>query len=430
MPGSVEASYVLEKFNGDAPQSSKRAVARVSGELPLPAPTILELVGDVLDASLERAHVQIITDEIANGDLITLTWLGKRADGQPHLYQTTHPVTASEVGSAVYLPVMDEDISVLQGGTLDVSYSVSNDLDVRDSAHLNVKVGQRTAELPAPSIVEAPDGTLDPELVPGDATLQVSYAGTVAGDILTWYWLGEAIEGSDWVPITTGTAGKPLTFRIGRELIEPNINTEVKVFYSLKLASTGVYKYSAVLDLVIGKVIGVLPAPTVVEASGGSLDPLKGAAGVNVQVSYASMEVGDLVTLVWLGAPGPGSPSDQTSPGSASGLVSFKVPDSVIGGNIDRDVSVSYRVKRNTIDRQSEVLPLKVTNFVDPETQLPHPVIPQADAQTKVLNLATFTGNAAVKVGTWPFITAGQRVWLRLEGRTPTGGVHVITLLD
>ncbi|HEY0286112.1 MAG TPA: hypothetical protein VGC62_03735, partial [Pseudomonas sp.] len=46
------------------------------------------------------------------------------------------------------------------------------------------------------------------------------------------------------------------------------------------------------------------------------------------------------------------------------------------------------------------------------------------------LNLATFTGNAAVKVGTWPFITAGQRVWLRLEGRTPTGGVHVITLLD
>jgi hypothetical protein len=435
--GTAQASYVLTKANGDPPQSSKRAAVRITGVAPLQIPRILELIGDVLDPFEERAHVEIpVYDGMANGDLIDLAWLGTRVDGAPYLYETQHIVTANDVGNVVYIPVMGEHIALLENGTLDVSYRVSNDawqaLDVRVSEHLLVRVGQHVAELPAPIIVEAPDGVLDPEVNRGDVTLRVNYPGTVAGDRLTWYWLGQPLEGSgsDWIPITTAIAGKPVDFTIARSLVEPNINNEVRVLYTLERGATGTFQYSATLNLVIGKLIGDLPAPTVVEASAGVLDPINALAGATVRVSYASMEAQDLVTLAWLGSPGTGTPADQEKPGSASGQVEFTVPATVVGANIGREVSVSYRVKRYTSEKQSDALRLPVLPFGNPDKDLPHPVISQANSQTMTLNLATFTGNATTTVAKWPFSLAGQRVWLRLEGETGSGGVYTITLLD
>ncbi|QKF51747.1 hypothetical protein [Pseudomonas graminis] len=437
LDGKAEASYVLTKANGDPPQSSKRAPARITGTLPLKIPSILELIGDVLSPLEERAHVEIpVYEYMANGDLIDLIWLGTRVDGTPYLYEAQHIVTANEAGNVVYIPVMGEHIAPLENGTLDVSYRVSNDawqvLDVRVSEHLHVRVGQHSASLPAPSILEAEAGVLDPELHPGDITLRVSYTGTLAGDILTWYWLGLPLEGSgsDSIPITTTIAGKPVDFTLPRAIVEPNINNEVRVLYTLRRGSPASYQYSATLNLIIGKLIGDLPAPTVLQASNGVLDPMDALNGVTVRVSYASMEDADLATLMWLGTPGTGSPADQEKPGSSSGQVEYTVPAPVIGANIGRDVSVSYRVKRYMAEKQSDILRLPVLPFGEPDKDLPHPVITQADSQTLTLNLATFTGNGTATVTKWPFIAAGQRVWFRLEGETSSGGLHTITLLD
>ncbi|MEX6663592.1 hypothetical protein [Pseudomonas sp. W2-17] len=435
--GTAQASYVLTKFNHAPSQSSKRAAVRITGVAPLQIPRILELIGDVLDPLEERAHVEIpVYAGMANGDLIDLAWLGTRVDNAPYLYETQHIVTTNDVGNVVYIPVMGEHIALLENGTLDVSYRVSNDawhvLDVRVSEHLLVRVGQHVAELPAPIIVEAVNGVLDPEVNRGDVTLRVNYPGTVAGDTLTWYWLGHPLEGSgsDWIPITTAIAGKPLDFTIPRSLVELNINDEVRVLYTLERGATGTFQYSATLNLVIGKLIGELPAPTVLEAGAGVLDPLNALAGATVRVNYASMEPQDLITLMWLGSPGIGSPADQEKPGAVSGQVDFTVPATVVGANIGRDVSVSYRVKRYTSEKQSDALLLPVLPFADPDKDLPHPAITQADSQTLTLNLATFTGNGTATVAKWPFILDGQRVWLRLEGETGTGGSYTITLLD
>ncbi|WP_296254137.1 MULTISPECIES: hypothetical protein [unclassified Pseudomonas] len=433
--GNGRATYVLTKANGDPPQSSKRATARVTGQIPLPAPAVLEAVGNTLDPTLDRAHVQIpVYDKMANGDLIDMIWLGTQQNGAPHLYEGQHIVSASEVGNVIYIPVPEHDIAILANGTLDVSYRVSNDtlrpLDVRVSDHLNLTIAQRRAELPAPSVDEAPDGVLDPEQVPIHATLRVPYTGTAVGDLLTWYWQAESPDGTDQdsIPITYPIAGQPVTFFIPRALIEPSLNTIVKVFYSLELASTGQFQYSQVLDLTIGKLIGELPAPQVLEATGTALDPMQALNGATVRVRYASMDLQDVITLTWLGSPGAGSPADQQVTGSATGQVDFPIPASVIGANIGQRVSVVYKVKRSTTEKQSEFLLLDVTPI--PDSQLPTPLIAQANAQTKVLNLATFVGNATTTVAKWPFIATGQRVWLRLEGVTESGGPHAIVLLD
>jgi len=442
--GRGVATYVLSKANGDPPQSSKRATARVTGKIPLPAPWVYEAVGDTLDPTLERVHVQIpVYDKMASGDLIDVIWLGTRQNGTPYLYEAQHFVSSGEVGEPIYIAVTEEHIALLANGTLDLSYQVSNDdpdtFDVRASDHLfNVRVSDhlylglhpRHAELPAPSVDEAPDGVLDPETITDYATYRMPYTGTATGDILTWYWQGESLDGSasDWLPITSAIAGKPFTFNIPRTLIEPSINNIVKLYYSLQLASTGGYQYSAVLDLTIGKLIGDLPAPQVLEAAGSTLDPMQAQAGATVRVRYASMDPQDIITLSWLGTPGAGSPSDQQAPGSASGQVDFSVPSTVIGANIGQRVSVSYLVKRYVTEKQSEILLLNISTL--PDSVLPTPIITQANAQTKVLNLATFAGNATTTVAVWPFIATGQRAWLRLEGETDSGGLHSIVLLD
>ncbi|WP_285352851.1 hypothetical protein [Pseudomonas sp. ME-P-057] len=435
--GSGQATYVLKKANGDPWLSSKRATVRIVGEAPLPAPSIFELIGDTLAPDLERAHVEIPDYGMEAGDFIVLSWLGTKANGSIYLHEDTHNVTGNEAGAheSLYIPVMGEHISILKNGTLDVSYNVSNDAwltaSTRRSEHLLVKVSERYAQLPAPSIVEAPDAVLDPELHPDSVTLRVGYDGTEAGDLLTWYWQGISEEGSgtDSFPITTGSAGDTLDFTIARSLIEPNINNEVQVFYTLKLGSTGEYQYSAVLNLTIGKLIGDLPPPAVQDASAGVLDPMKVPDGAKVTVKYGSMEQQDVITLVWLGSPNGGTPPDQEAHGSDSGEIVFTVPPEVIGANIGREVFVSYRVKRYTAEKNSETLRLSVL-FGDPDNDLPHPTITQADSQAMTLNLATFAGNATVTVAKWPFSETGQRVWLRLEGENSTGGFSSIPLLE
>ncbi|SET64812.1 hypothetical protein SAMN05216197_11912 [Pseudomonas graminis] len=437
--GKGRATYVLKKINGAPWLSSKRATVSIVGHVPLPAPNIIELIGDTLAPDEERAHVEIPNYGMEIGDFIVLKWLGTQSNGSIHLHEDTHNVTGNEAGGLerVYFPVMGEHISILNNGSLDVSYTVSNDswlsADTRRSEHLLVKVGQHSAQLPAPTVEEAPDGVLDPEQYPESATLRIAYEGTRAGDTITWYWKGISDEGSgtDSFPITTGTAGKPLDFPIARALIEPNINNEVKAMYTLKRGTTGLFEYSATLNLVIGKLIGELLAPTVVEARDGVLDPMDALNGATVQVRYDSMEEDeDVITHLWLGSPGAGTPADETKPGAASGLVEFSVTAAVIGANIGREVSVSYRVKRYTAEKQSDLLRLPILPFGNPDKDLPHPAITQADSQTLTLNLATFTGNATTTVAKWPFSASGQRVWLRIEGETGSGGPYAITLLD
>ncbi|WP_122663886.1 Ig-like domain-containing protein [Pseudomonas viridiflava] len=435
--GSADASYVLKKLNGDPPQSSKRTFANVVGDVSqLPAPTIRELIGDVLEPDTPIATVLIpVYPGMDTGDVINMIWMGTKSNGTPYVHEHEHPVTYNDKGKVIPIYVPNEHIVILDYGTLDLYYTVTNDqkslFGMSESDHTPIKIERVHAELPAPKVVEAPNDVLDPALVPDSATLLIEYLGTNPGDILTYYWTGRpgAGTGSDWVPITTPTAGKPITFRIDNTLITPNIGSIVKVRYSLKLKATGNYKYSATLDLTIGSLVGDLPEPQVLEAPTGVLDPMDALAGVVARARYDSMDPAlDVITLKWLGTPGAGTSDDQELPGNSGGYVDFSVAASVVGPNIGKHVDVSYEVQRYGSPTPSLVLDLTVSNFKDPDNELPRPRITQANDASKELNLNSFTGNAGVTVGKWPFSAQGQRVWLRLVGTGSTGTVNITVL--
>ncbi|MNJ28821.1 hypothetical protein D3C77_233710 [compost metagenome] len=262
--GTGDASYVLRKANGEPPQSSRRAFARIVGELSeLPAPVILQAVDNQLDSRLEHAWVLVGPyPGMAAGDVVNLIWQGRRADGSLYLHEEERDVSANDVGNAIEILVAAEHIAVLDGGTLELYYRVTNDravtYDIRESARSYFKVLNLRYELPPPLVLEADGDVLDPEaIIPNGATLRIEYTDTEAGDVLTYYWQSVYANGtaSDWVPITEVSKGRPVSFRIPSALVEVSRGTTINALYSLRRGDQ--LRISRVLELYIGTPIPV-----------------------------------------------------------------------------------------------------------------------------------------------------------------------------
>ena len=256
--GSAVASYMVMRGNGDPPVSSKRAFAKVIGETnPLAAPFILEVVGDTLEPSNNWATVQIPASQLIKaGDTLDVIWLGTTASGNPYVHEIQHSVTSNEAGKVLTLYVEPEHFTGLANGKLDLSYTAFNDDRVQTfgtskSDHLLINVGELRQELPAPKVEQAPDDVLEPEWVPNGADVRINYLGTEPGDVVTYFWTSFSPEGtvSDWIPITIGSAGKPVGFHVPYSYIEASRDVGAKVRYNVLQASNGLYRYSATLHL-------------------------------------------------------------------------------------------------------------------------------------------------------------------------------------
>lgn len=435
--GEVEVGFMLYKADGGPPMSSRRTFASVVGNVSLlPEPQIREALGDTLEPDVPHATVNIEYLSIANGDLVTMKWLGTQSDSTPYLYEEDYLVTERDADAGmITLYVGPEHIARLDYGRLEVSYEVYNDAQavygISHSETLLLYVGHVLATLPAPSVLEAnPPDVLDPSKIFEVATLHMPFVGTVARDTAYYRWDAptELTSTNGFTPITTGMAGKPVNFRIDREFVARNIGSYVNVRYFIKHDSTQRYSYSATLKLLIGFLVGELPPPRVIQAPTNQLDPMNALGGVDIDVTYASMDPTiDTVVLKWIGTPGDGTSDDLELPGHSSGSVQFHLASTFVANNIDRDVVVLYNVIRYGLTTPSQILDLKVLNFQDPDKQLPTPQVPQA--VNDVLDLMTFTGNPNVTVAPWPHIEVGQRVWLSLIGETTAGVTYTIVLL-
>lgn len=499
--GRADVSYILYKKDGGDPLSSKRSFATVVGDVNmLPEPNILELIGDTLEPDVFFATVEV-RYAMKNGDLICLRWLGTKSSGDEYLHEVPHIVSENEAKEGLVTFYIDaEHITVLDNGTLDLSYVVANDaaqpagrgnklravwenivaglghclkylarlvwqviphvvadllarvlhvpdqdsltssvdvrrglLDIRESERLLAKVEKVRATLPKPVVEEAepPGDVLDPSKVFDSVHVLIGEAKTLDKDVLTYYWRSPnpSSSTSDWLPITTVSAGQPVRFRVDKKYVMANIGQCVDVRYVLWRAASQRYEYSATLVLLIGELVGELPPPDVLQAVDGVLNPMDGLNGVDVSASYLSMNPDqDLILLRWLGTPDAGTSDDLELPGHASGTVQFHLPPAVVGANIAKRVPVDYVVTRYAINTPSMIFDLNVSGFQDPENELPRPRILQA--KDDILDLMEFTGDATALLETWPFIAAKQCIWFFVDGMTTAGQSYRIRILD
>lgn len=431
--GDAVVAYSLQ--NG---RSSKQVrVTIVGGAAVLPAPSVDEANAGELDASVPRATVRIPPYPTMDvGDVVSLIWAGRRADGGAHLYHAERQISGSAKGKEVVLVVPTSEIAPLAGGTVQVWYEVTagDGIPLPPSQILSLRVSDAQGViLPPPSVDEAPDGmVLDPDAVDLYAEVRIApYPGMDIDDRVDMYWMGSNPNGStsDWITIRPATLNKPVLFDVDKAYVTANDGGTVTINYTVT-PHGGRPRPSMPLSLRVGNQVS--STPTVKEAEGNAtLDPIKAMDHLTVVVpTYHGWLPTDEVSVTWAGTPGAGSYTTPAQPLDSSREV--VLPVSLIAYNLDANVQVTYDVIRNGAPFLiSRPLFLRVLGMPENALLDSRPQILQASNTEQgggVLNLNAFTGNATIRIYIWPHIALGQPLWLRLYGKSVDGSDISLTI--
>jgi hypothetical protein len=446
LAGGLHAAffYRLIKADGSDDLTSKVFSPRIIGRAnPLAAPIPLDEIAGTLDPQLPGTTIEIPLDPaMEEGNAIALIWNGITETGSPYIPDLPlHPLSKNEAEGSVpiEIAVAGEHLTAIEGGTLDLYYkllrdAVSREVIEEESLHADLlTIGMPQAELPPPVVEGESDGVLDPADKPNGTRLIVrQYSGQEAGDQVHILWWG-SITGRyrDSLPVTEVTANQDIPFTISAALIEGNRNGTVRAMYWVRRVGGGTSP-SEILLMSIGAGMD-LTAPSVKQATGSSptqqLNPVAAKDALTVVIPDYGVQPGDQVSVTWAGTAGAGS---YTKP--ASDLPSNReidLPVSVIAYNLGRPVTVTYTVTRNGNESDpSAALNLAVQTIAENDLSGSKPKILQAanNGEGLELDVASLTGNATVRIDSWPLIAVNQYVWLRVKGKNNDDTDYELTL--
>ncbi|QHF51509.1 hypothetical protein [Pseudomonas sp. S49] len=420
--GSASVRYERIR-EGEVAVPSLVASVNVQGEISqLAAPTVIEASGGFLDPEADWA-----TNEIPwyagrkNSDQVTLRWEGDRPDGSTEYYSDSRSVGNQPENTPVLLTVKNVDIRRFNGLRVRVSYTVANDdamlQNVRDSLPLFLQVGQALPRFEAPQVEEAQGGTLDPERVPpAGVTLIAPHEGTSAGNRVTYHWRGSGSGGStsDFVDLTTHTAGKPVKFTVAKAFVTANLNGKVVVTYTIVHGGV-LLGTSGELTLSVGNAQAEVPPPTVIEAPVYVLDPNQYQQGFTVRFDTSILKPEDEIELTVIGRPGDGSTAPVRKGASGQPYLDFNIAAAITGANLGRDVALSYRTFQAGQPAPGETRPLTIGVLL--QKNMPQPLIEGMTGE--VLDIGLIEDDTKVLCDKWPFQRSGLPVWLSyVETRT------------
>ncbi|VVQ33298.1 hypothetical protein [Pseudomonas fluorescens] len=420
--GSASVRYERIR-EGEVAVPSLVASVNVQGEISqLAAPTVIEASGGFLDPEADWA-----TNEIPwyagrkNSDQVTLRWEGDRPDGSTEYYSDSRSVGNQPENTPVLLTVKNVDIRRFNGLRVRVSYTVANDdamlQNVRDSLPLFLQVGQALPRFEAPQVEEAQGGTLDPERVPpAGVTLIAPHEGTSAGNRVTYHWRGSGSGGStsDFVDLTTHTAGKPVKFTVAKAFVTANLNGKVVVTYTIVHGGV-LLGTSGELTLSVGNAQAEVPPPTVIEAPVYVLDPNQYQQGFTVRFDTSTLKPDDEIELTVIGRPGDGSTAPVRKGASGQPYLDFNIAAAITGANLGRDVALSYRTFQAGQPAPGETRPLTIGVLL--QKNMPQPLIEGMTGE--VLDIGLIEDDTKVLCDKWPFQRSGLPVWLSyVETRT------------
>lgn len=349
---------------------SVRSFGRCRGagrHLPLPAPALDSISGSVIDPSLSRVVVRIAPyPEMACGDRVVLSWRGLDAEGLPYHHEIARSVTEGQLGKEIVLVVRDVHIAALDGGTVEVFWTLSSTARPESvtSSRLQLDVGDVRFSLLPVVVEDAVRGSLDPARATfGTTAILQPYAGMSAGDRIRLSWQGPSMEASfhDNLVVERFAIGQPLVFGIAPEFITPHLGGEVTVRYRVE-QKNGVIRESGVTQLRMAPLVrGELPAPAVVEAHDGVLDVHDAIDGVSVVIDAAQVEEGELVYLKCDGELFFHRDDREIIKGMAMHSLVFIVPYRFWREHVNTLVRLSYSVERlDDVTQESGVMSLHV----------------------------------------------------------------------
>jgi len=367
--GVIVVYQVIDECgNYPDPRSPWSAETRILVDLKgsrLDAPVVLEAdpVSNVIDLDeLQDDDVNVLVNTPASvfklQDIVALTWQGTNAEGAPINHGPLElPVT--RVGVALTFTVPNDKVWAIAKGRASVSYVLKRTGEAdRPSKSVGISVEGEAIRLPAPTVDEAPAGTLDPN--EHWATVRIPwFAGRAASDLLTLIWEatrpgGGIVYYEDSRPVGDVPDDEPVLRNVSNAEIQRFDGLQVSVFYTVANDDevTLNVRESLRFEMQVGEVQPLFVTPRVKEAVPGTslIDPeAVPPLGCKLIVPYLQTQPEDLVNYRWRGTGSNGSTSGslRLTAQTAGREVPFTVPKQFVTNNLNRRIVIDYFIVRD-----------------------------------------------------------------------------------
>lgn len=256
---SSQVYYTVTDLAGNVSMKSEALsiALQLSVLNPLPLPSIKEATNNILDPANATDGATVVIDAAANlreGEKLAVRWEGPKGSDLKE-----HVVTAEQAGQAVSVVIASALVTVNDGQTVEVSYSVTRRSGaVQDSEKLALKILSAALDLPAPTLdTVGPDGVLRPSLITGpEAIARATYRGTVATDEVKVRWVGKTtFEGESQ---TVGDSSH-LKFTIPKTFIEASEGETATLSYLVNRGGTQTESHKLELSVREGLLLDTSP---------------------------------------------------------------------------------------------------------------------------------------------------------------------------
>jgi hypothetical protein len=267
-----------------------------------PYAPFLEQAGEIvnleeLGAAAQKVQIFVDNTFFEVGDRVQFHWEGRDIQNVPFFYSDEQAVNQSNI--ILEFEVPNELVSAIAGGIAIMYYMLykARDNTWHPSKKVRVRVIGEMAEWPAPTIVEAPNGVLDPT---SSATMKFrAQDGWNSSTKIRVVWVAHSVNYSDEFYLGPISEDRELSFVVPSEEVSRFATLEVEVYYErVDLLPN---RSSLRLKLNVGEPARTLQQVEVVGTSGNYLSPDNVGSHVSVIVPATDTLAGDVITLTWEG---------------------------------------------------------------------------------------------------------------------------------
>ncbi|WP_330207328.1 MULTISPECIES: hypothetical protein [unclassified Pseudomonas] len=302
------------------------------------------------------ARVYITKDDFAVGDKVLLTWIGTPAQGSQIIVGPLEKEVLY-VPFQLDFPIPNAAVKAIAKGAASVGYvRRRSDESDRRSKNASVTVIGDISQLVAPTVDEAPGGTLPPET--RWATVQIPwYPGRNSSDLINLIWSAQA-PGNDTVyyedprPVGNVADNQPVLRSVSNVEIQRFNGLNVKVYYVVTNSETGLLSVRESLPFMmqVGVALPTFDRPEVEGADANDvLDPDNvPPTGATLVVPYLGTRDKDRVSYRWRGSASGGSISSHVDliPATAGRPVRITVDKKYVTANLNGTVVADYSIQR------------------------------------------------------------------------------------
>lgn len=372
-----------------------------------------------------NVRVYITKDDFAVGDKVLLTWIGTPAQGSQIIVGPLEKEVLY-VPFQLDFPIPNAAVKAIAKGAASVGYvrRRSGESD-RPSKNASVTVIGDISQLVAPTVDEAPGGTLPPET--RWATVQIPwYFGRNSSDLINLIWSAQT-PGNDTIyyedprPVGNVAENQPVLRSVSNAEIQRFDGLVVKVYYIVTNSETGLLSVRESLPFMmqVGVPLPTFDRPEVEGADANDvLDPDNvPPTGATMLMPYLGTRDKDRVYFYGRGSASGGSFSGYVDliPATAGRPLRITVEKQYVTANLNGTLVASYSIQRGGVSLgHSRELTLRIGTA---QVELPPPFL--VAPATDPLDVLAYPNGVTVRIE-FPEALSGDQACLE-EDNPPAG---------